>query len=589
MRTFRFFAFKLCPFRTLGSEKHSLREKLNKDLPMNVPAEDGMKQNSLSFLKALLLTSATQGCPIKEQRLVTPKKDSLLIFFSRCTFLQTDAYFYRMRKVLFVVCLWIVQWPLHAQKVFLFNEKCQLAYHEIMKLKLVHGQQLLDEAKLENPDNLIPYFIENYIDFFTLFFNEDPDVYANRKENKDTRLDLMDEGSDEDAWKLYCKAVIHMQWAAVRIKFGERTGAGLEFRKGFVQIKDNKKDFPNFLPNNMLQGSMQVAIGTVPKGYRWLTSLFGLKGNIKDGMHTLTSFVNSEDSMAKLFREEAVFYYCYLKFYIENKPEEALKMLHSKNIDFVNNHLFTYQVANLSINNKDCEAGKQAILKRNPSSDYMPTSVWDLELGYAKLYHLDVDAATYLERFIANFKGSFYVKDVLLKLSWHYYLQGNTTKANYYKQLCTNKGKEESDADKKAMKDANKSGFPNPLLLKARLLNDGGYLREALIVLAGKSTTDFAKLEEQIEFNYRLGRIYDDMHKDDEAIVAYLATMKLGKESTEYYAARAAVQTGMIYERKGKRNQAIEFYQYCLDMGDHDYKNSLDQKAKAGIARCKGE
>jgi hypothetical protein len=39
---------------------------------MNVPALGGMKQNYLSFLKALLLTSATQQCLIENPLLVSP-------------------------------------------------------------------------------------------------------------------------------------------------------------------------------------------------------------------------------------------------------------------------------------------------------------------------------------------------------------------------------------------------------------------------------------------------------------------------------------------------------------------------------------
>ena len=37
------------------------------------------------------------------------------------------------------------------------------------------------------------------------------------------------------------------------------------------------------------------------------------------------------------------------------------------------------------------------------------------------------------------------------------------------------------------------------------------------------------------------------------------------------------------------KKTAIQYYQQCLDMENHDYKNSLDQRAKSGIARCKGE
>jgi len=35
----------------------------------------------------------------------------------------------------------------------------------------------LNAEKTLHPDNLIPYFLENYIDFFILFFNEDPVEY----------------------------------------------------------------------------------------------------------------------------------------------------------------------------------------------------------------------------------------------------------------------------------------------------------------------------------------------------------------------------------------------------------------------------
>jgi hypothetical protein len=494
-----------------------------------------------------------------------------------------------MRWIFVVLFLWS-QFKVQAQdKVFEFDATCQQAYQEVMKLKLNAAQQFINQAKAEKPNNLIPHFIENYIDFFLLFFNEDPDEFANRKPNKDTRLDLMDEGSDEDPWKMYCKGVIRMQWAAVRIKFGETVSAGFQFKSGFGDIKDNKKKFPKFSPNDLLQGSLEAAVGTIPGGVKWLANLFGVKGTIKGGMRKLEGFINSEDSLARILRAEAIFYYCYLKFYIENKPDEAIAMIKGKKADEVNSHLFAYQLANLNINNKNCEAGKQAILKRNLSPDYMTTGIWDFELGHAKLYHLEPDANIYLERFIANFKGNFYVKEVLMKLSWHYYLQGNIKKAYYYKDQCYKRGQTNSDADKKAMKDAQKEGFPNAVLLKARLLNDGGYHQEALRLLLGKSTTDFAKEEEKLEFNYRLARIYDDLGRFDDAKQAYLATIKRGEKSTEYFAARACVQLAMMLEKRGERALAINFYQMCLDLGDHDYKNSLDQKAKAGIARCKGE
>ncbi|MEP6847003.1 MAG: tetratricopeptide repeat protein, partial [Panacibacter sp.] len=185
-------------------------------------------------------------------------------------------------------------------------------------------------------------------------------------------------------------------------------------------------------------------------------------------------------------------------------------------------------------------------------------------------------------------KGKFYVKDAYEKLSWCYYLQGNMEAAENARKQVLEKGSQSTDADKQAYKDAKQGKWPNVLLLKVRLLNDGGYNNEALGLLHGKSANDFDKSEEKLEFAYRVGRIYDDIGHDDDAVKMYLLAIKLGTGRTEYYAARAALQIGWIYERQGKKEVAIKYYTQCMNMKDHDYKDSLDQKAKAGIARCEG-
>jgi tetratricopeptide (TPR) repeat protein len=376
----------------------------------------------------------------------------------------------------------------------------------------------------------------------------------------------------------------------VEIKFGERWSAGWDFRKAFSLIKQNRKAFPNFLPNNMVYGPMEVIVGVIPDGYKWMTSLLGMKGAVKDGMHLMKDFVNSNDPTARFFFNEATFYYCYLLFYIQNEPDQVFQFIHDKKLDVVNNHLFAYLAANLSLNNKQTEYAKSIILNKNPSPEYLETPIWSYEMAFVKLHHLETrEAIYYFDSFLKRFKGKFYVKDCYQKLSWCYYLEGNLSAAKNARQLLLRKGSLDTDADKQASREAKAGTWPNIILLKARLLNDGGYHHEALAMLLDNSLKEFEKPEEKLEYAYRMARIYDDLQREEEAIQFYTTAINLGYNRKEYYASRAALQIGNIYERQRKNALAIVYYKKCLEMTDHDFKDSIDQKAKAGIARCKGE
>ena len=55
-------------------------------------------------------------------------------------------------------------------------------------------------------------------------------------------------------------------------------------------MKENRAKFPQFFPNDLYLGSMQVAAGTIPDGYKWLSNMLGIKGTIREGMKNLEKF-----------------------------------------------------------------------------------------------------------------------------------------------------------------------------------------------------------------------------------------------------------------------------------------------------------
>ena len=489
------------------------------------------------------------------------------------------------RSFLFACLLFSAQ-PGLGEKVFDFNSTCRQAYSEIRHLKLNAGQQLINQEKKRNPDNLIPYFLENYIDFFILFYTEDPAEYKKRINNLDDRLELINQGPSNSPFYLFSKSVIHFQWAAVKIKFSKTWDAGWEFRRSYLQIKDNLKKFPSFSPNLIFNGSMQVTVGTIPDGYKWLTNLFGMRGDMKAGIKQIEDFLAKTDEWANLFHEECIFYYLYLKFYVQNDHKGVFEFIEKNKMDLKDNHLFAFLAANLRLNGQQAAETEKIILSRNPSSEYFFLPIWDLELGYAKLNRLDTSAVVHFEKFLKEFKGKFYVKDAYQKISWYYYIQGDQTKANYFRKEILNHGNLETEADQQAQKEAKTDRWPEKILLQARLLNDGGYYMEALRILYGKKHTDFPRVEDKLEFTYRVGRLYDDLERDDEAIEFYKQAIYFGEKRKEHFASRAALQIGFIYEKRNDFQTAISWFNRCIGMKDHEFKNSLDQRAKAGIARC---
>jgi tetratricopeptide (TPR) repeat protein len=121
--------------------------------------------------------------------------------------------------------------------------------------------------------------------------------------------------------------------------------------------------------------------------------------------------------------------------------------------------------------------------------------------------------------------------------------------------------------------------------LRARLYFDGGYYDRALAELKDRQDSNFKLLRDRIEFNYRLGRIYDLMTKYNDAIVYYQRAINLGSGTSYYFASNAALSMGIIYEYIKDYNQAANYYNQAIAMKNHEYKKSVDTQAKQGLDR----
>ena len=113
------------------------------------------------------------------------------------------------------------------------------------------------------------------------------------------------------------------------------------------------------------------------------------------------------------------------------------------------------------------------------------------------------------------------------------------------------------------------------------LLKHGGYTKKSLAVFLGADVTkDFPTLKDQLEVTYRVARIYHKLGQISKAIEYYQETLKNGYQFTYYFAANAALQLGLVYEDMHDFAKAKYYFDKCLHLRNHEYQNSLDQKAK---------
>ncbi len=467
-------------------------------------------------------------------------------------------------------------------QTYVLNQNCKQAYQSIFKLKFNEGSALLEKEKKENPKNYLPYLLENYIDFLKLFINDNTALYHDIEPRIQARLEKIKNGNTASPFYLYTQADIHLQYAFCKIKFGEYVSAVFEVRKAYVLLMENQKKFPDFQPNIKSLGLLHTLFGAIPDNYKFGARLLGLKGSINEGLKELDSILKDDNFF---FREETIMMYTLLILHVQQDKKLAWGMIEQTNISLEDNLLHYFIAATVA-----SHTGKNekvvSILSAKPSDNtYYPFPFLNFMLGNAKLNKLDSDADFYIKKFISENKGRSYQKEANRKLAWYYLIHD---KPELYRQCMQNVlsiKDAPTDEDKSAQKEAEQATLPNKVLLKARVLCDGGYFEKALETINSINSEKLTSSRDQIEFYYRKARILQELNNNREAIQYYLKTIQKGEKFNYYFAANACLKLAYLLEIQRKNDNAIRYFRKAIMLEKDEYQNSIDAEAKAGLNR----
>ncbi len=473
-----------------------------------------------------------------------------------------------------------------ARAAFDFTPGCREAYGNMVRLRFDAARSALANERQANPVNFIPHYVESYIDFLTAFISEQRADFDTLRARRNVRLDRLGIEDRQSPYYLLVRAELYLQTAVVHVKFRENLTAVYEFRKAYKLLEANARKHPSFLPNAKCLGILHALIGYVPSNYKWLTRLLGFRGTIPQGLGELNTLLKASEREPRyryLYDETAILL-MFLEFHLDKDNKAALALAERIGSgDPGPLHLFSMLSIYLyaAMNDKAI-----ALLdRRSPDPGEYPFHYLDFMHGLSLLNKLDPRARPFFKDYLASYTGTSFIKSACQKLAWLSLVEGDTAGYRSWMREALVRGDDFTDEDKHALSEARKGDLPNGYLLRARLLFDGGYYRESLAVLAGKDIVLFPRFRDQLEFTYRLARIYDRLGLRDKAIDLYRQTVRNGESYTFYFAANAALCAGQLYERENDAAEAASWYRKCLAMRNHEYQDSIDQRAEAGLNR----
>jgi tetratricopeptide (TPR) repeat protein len=465
-------------------------------------------------------------------------------------------------------------------QIWQFDSELFKIYNQVINLQTDQAQAQL--IKMEKHTNeLHRLYVLSLCETIDVLISEDEQKFSRIESNFKERFKYI-EGLKESPETLFLEAELNLQRGFNFINLGQELNAVWAIRAAYNTTQECLKKYPDFIPIRKTSGVIQVMVGSVPDKFSWFMSLLGMKGSVQLGQKQLEELRQSKSSLSI----EATILYYTIKGLINQQLDESSKGLKECLKQDPNNRLILFLAANLLIKNGQSEEALQVIHTLDKNNQGLPVHFTDYIRGDIHLqrgeYTQSIQA---FHKFIFNYKSQTFKKDAYFKIALAYHLQGKPELAKASFEKAKNTGREVADPDKYAAAQLRENQFPNAKILKVRLSTDGGYYKEAKEEIHLITPADLVTLKDQTEFYYRKARLAHRMNELPAARLFYEQTIDMAEGNTWYFAPNSALQLGYIYQNNRDYAQARKYFELALGYKKHEYKESIDSKARAALER----
>jgi hypothetical protein len=452
-----------------------------------------------------------------------------------------------------------------------FSSNHELAYKKILSL---HTKDAADLLAQEDTNHSVTLYLKSYLITLQLLAYQDDSVYQQHKNQEEIILEKIKKTNKKSPYYRFLQAEVKIQWALVKFIMGDNFAGAWSIKQAYHLLCENKALYPHFMPNNKSLGFLHLILGSVPEKYQWLLQLFGLEGNIQQGEQEMQAVIQDDN----LFVLETQLLLVLGKTYILHQPDKALEIISIKES--------TLSLAWLVQTLASMKAVKPLVLlpQTNNPAPQLYSPLFDYLKGEIALLSGNyMQASIFYQSFLKSFKGKNYIKSAYYRLFLIEWLLDKLS-AFTYLDKCLKYGQAQIEADKNAEEIAKKREIPHKILVQARLFTDGGYYDKAWDIINQLSEKEVNTPKDRIEFFYRKARILDKQGKSKQAEVFYQETILRAGNMPYYFAPNSALHLGYLYRDVFKdKNLAKIYFKKVLSYTHHEYKSSLDHKAKTAL------
>lgn len=472
----------------------------------------------------------------------------------------------------------------YSRAEYKYTEACQQALLNIYDLKMDDARSILKAALAKTPNNYYLYVLEHYCDAMELIITEDEALYEKFKDEWERKRDIMDEKDEDSPYYKLFEAEMMYTVGLMDIKYGGRLSGVSKLFSAYKLIKRNVEGHPDFWPNDRLYGIFNVAFSNLPPAVGWIAKLFGVKGDLDLGMKQLDNYYKQSKSYPGLDAEAVIYKILGYKLTWNNKKGyEFLATLPPELLEIT---LVKYLYANLSSFGGENDHAIDVLMSIDPTVLQIKFYALDYQLGKCKFKRLDDDANQYLLRYLNQFSGTSYKKEMCNMLSQYYLIHGNKTQYERYRNKLDDFDGDFRDRDREAEVDVSFELIPNVELLKARILLLGAYDDRVEAILSNIQYSSLGELPYKLEYRFLNARIAQRKGNLESAKRTFEKVLDEGEDEDYPFATESALHLGFIYESQKNYPKARFYYDLCLDLFDDDYVyENVERQAESGIDR----